>query len=109
MARWMKTIALLSVTSLSAIMLNAQTLPMRGPLGIDRLIVGTVSKAKVGTKARMKGSPKPALYQLSAEGEIFKLHGHDAELKKLRGKRARITGNALGNEVTVSSVEEVTE
>jgi hypothetical protein len=105
MRRWMRMAAFSLMMGMPALAMT-QVLPVRGPLGIDRLLVGTVSKTKVEKKGRTKESPKRALYELtSAEGEKFPLHGHEAELKKLIGRKVRLTGHAVGNEVTVNSVE----
>ena len=104
MRRFARIAALLLTGVISTTALS-QSLPIRGPLGIDRLLVGTVSRSKAPKKPT-KNAPKPAAYELkSAEGEKFMLHGHEAELKKLCGKKVRLTGTAVGNEVTVSSVE----
>ena len=77
-----------------------------GPLGLDRMLVGTVEKApKVKSATHAKGAKRAAQYVMSAEGETFQLYGHEAELKKLCGKKVRLTGTAVGNNVTVNSVE----
>lgn len=105
MRRFLRTVTLLLLTGLSTVAL-AQVLPMRGPLGLGRLLVGTVSKNKPAKKMHSRDSAKRATYTLtSAQGENFKLRGHEAELEKLCGKKVRLTGNAVGNEITVNSVE----
>lgn len=85
---------------------QAQPFPVRqqGPLGLDKILIGTVSKAKVHAKA-----PKDAArYVLKTDdGETYQLHGYEKELKQLVGKRARITGTTVGENVTVGSVEPV--
>lgn len=68
------------------------------PLGLDRVLVGTVSTAK-------DAGQRQTHYILTADGNTYNLHGHEKELKRLRGKKVRITGNARGNEVTVNSVQ----
>src|SRR5437588_10498556 len=73
------------------------------PLGLDRVLFGTVSKARTDDQ-NPKNPRKKAKYILSTEGQSYLLHGHEAELRKLVGKKVRITGNAVGNEVTVNSI-----
>jgi hypothetical protein len=66
--------------------------------------------SKVGKKvSASKGTKRTAGYVLSANGVIYQLYGHESELKRLRGKRARITGNVVGNEITVNSVAPAAE
>ena len=83
--------------------LRSQRFP--APLGLNRVLSGTVRKAHLGTNA-----PKDAAqYLLKTDDATYQLHGHEKELKKLLGKKVRITGNAVGENVTVDSVERLQE
>ena|SRR5438128_3577533 len=73
------------------------------PLGLDRVLIGTVSKAKTEDQSQ-KDPPKRTKYVLSSGGHSYFLHGHEAKLEKLLGKKVRVTGNAVGNDVTVDSI-----
>ena len=100
---------LMCVLFASALCLTAGAQPNQrfpAPLGLDRILTGTISKAKTGDQTQ-KNPRKRAKYILSNEGQSYLLHGHEAELKKLIGKRVRIIGNAVGDDVTVNSVAPV--
>lgn len=73
------------------------------PLGLDRVLTGVIAKAK--PVAKPDPNSKPSQFTMSAGDVVYALHGHEKELKKLAGKQARITGNVVGNDVTVRTVE----
>src|SRR5438445_722195 len=73
------------------------------PLGIDRMLTGKISKTPKKTRVSNDRS-KAAKYVLSTDGETYQLHGHEKELKRFVGKKARVTGTAVGSELTVHSV-----
>lgn len=94
---------LMTALCMTAVAQSSQRFP--APLGLDRVLIGTVSKASTKDQSRPKDARKKAQYLLSSEGQSYSLNGHEAELKKLVGKKVRVTGNAIGNELTVNSVE----
>jgi hypothetical protein len=81
----------------------AQSNRFPAPLGLDRALTGVVAKAKPthGKPAKMS---KPARYVLAVDDKTYRLDDHETELKKFLGKKVKITGNAVGEDVTVNSV-----
>jgi hypothetical protein len=73
------------------------------PLGLDRVLTGVIAKSKPGAKP--DPNSKPSQFTMNSGDVVYALHGHEQELKKLTGKQARITGNVVGNDVTVRTVE----
>ena len=71
------------------------------PLGLDRILTGVVSKAKL----RHAAKPSAARFVISSDGESYQLHGHEKELKRFLGKKVLITGNVVGENVTVNTVK----
>lgn len=98
----MKTTQLATVLALAAGLASATTL------------TGTVSDAMCGAHHMMAGSARDCTlacvkdgsgYALVVSGHVFKLKGHEAELEKLAGARATVTGHRVGKTITVTSVQ----
>ena len=103
--RWMVFCALACAVLLLGSADAWQSPRFQGPLGLDKMLTGTVVKAKLAAD-----SPKDAArYLLKAEDATYQLHGHEKELRKLVGKKARVSGNAVGENLTVDSVERLQE
>jgi hypothetical protein len=83
------------------------------PLGIDRVLTGIVSEcvastpSKAAPKAKRRRDPRcggGADYLLIVGDTVYTLHGHVTELAQRVGKSTVITGNVVGNDVAVHSV-----
>jgi hypothetical protein len=75
------------------------------PLGLNKVLSGTVTKPHLAAT-----SPKDAArYLLKTDDATYQLRGHEKELRKMLGKKVRITGNAVGENVTVDTVERLQE
>lgn len=100
---WTQIFCTISCVILLPGILNAQeNQRFPAPLGLNKVLSGTVSKAKANSHA-----PKDAARYLltTQEGTVYQLHGHEKELRKMVGKHVRITCNSVGENVTVDSVE----
>src|SRR4051812_6155690 len=86
---------------LISVFVAAQSQRFPAPLGLDRVLMGTLM-----TKHEKK---KPPQYMLSVDEKAYELRGHEKQLKKFVGRKVRITGNAVGNKVSVNSVEAAPE
>lgn len=82
-----------------------QTPRFQGPLGLNKVLSGKISKAKLIASS----SKDAAKYVLTTDDGAFQLHGHEKELQKLVGKSVRVTGKTVGENVTVDSVERLKE
>ena len=81
----------------------------------DKSYTGTVSDTMCGGKhTMMPGKPDAdcvracvkagAKYALVVGDKVYTLEGKDAEVDKLAGRRATITGSEIGNTIKVASV-----
>lgn len=99
-ARVICTIACAILLFIGANAQESQRFP--APLGLNKVLTGTISKAKITSN-----SPKDAAhYLLTTPGSaVYQLHGHEKELKKFVGKAVRIFGKAVGEKFSVDLVE----
>jgi hypothetical protein len=84
-------------------------------LAAEQTIRGTISDAMCGAShAGMKMSDKDctqmcaskgAAYVLVADGKIYKLTNHNADLKAHAGETVSITGDVKGDSIKVSKVD----
>ena len=93
-------------TLLCASMSGAQSQRFPAPLGLNKALTGTMSKDRIE-----KNAPKDTTRYLltTVEGQVYQLHGHEKELKRSVGKKVRITGKTVGENVSVDTVERLRE
>ena len=77
------------------------------PLGLNKVLSGVISKAKIHADTAKDTQPRYIL--TTKDGSTYQLRGREKELKRLVGKKARITGNAVGETVTIDSIARIRE
>jgi hypothetical protein len=103
----MRIICALGCAVLLSVILGATETQQRfpAPLGLNKVLTGTVIKVKVTPKTEKDA----AKYLLKSEDATYQLRGHEKQLKRMLGKKVHITGNTVGENVTVDSVERAPE
>ena len=87
------------------------TASILGHAADQKTLEGTVSDAMCGMKHKMAdakacatGCAKNGGYALVVGDKVYKLEGQEADVAKLAGEKAKITGNVDGMKIQVSSV-----
>jgi len=106
----MKSLILGILISACAAAQDAPRFP--APLGLDRRLIGVVSDCVIQistrgykTSQRDPRCTKDATFLLKTGDAVFQLRGNEKELKKWIGKKATVIGTAIGDLMTVRSVE----